>query len=517
MEDNEYIDAASHWEELRKKIYQASADSLGYAKKKHKDWFDENDVSVNALLDELHSLHIEYANNKDSQARKDRYNHVKQKAHAKLREMKDNWWRDRTEELQGVADTKNIKKFFSELKAVYGPSSRETSPLLNLDGHTVIKEPSLITERWAQHFNQLLNRQSTISEEAIAEIPQCPVIEELDQPPTVEETVKATKREQRDRRICDNHRGISLLSIAGKIFARVIINHLTTHLDSTFPERQCGFRADRGTTDMLFAARQVQEKRREHNLDLYMVFVDLTKAFYSVSRDGLWRLLLKIGCPPRVVKIIRSFHDGMMVRISDLRTTSEAFPVSNGTKQGCVMVLLLFSIIFSAMLQDAFKDCNEGVLIRFRSEGGIFNLQRLKAKTKVSLSLLRELLFADDCALIAYTEEDLQSILNDFARAATRYGLTISIKKTEVMFQPKTGSPPIDPVIKIGDDQLKNACIDNEITSRISKQVPVSDGCSTDSGLIMASDSVLSSVFVEQLCYPPSFMEVSLGPGIAGM
>ena len=51
---------------------------------------------------------------------------------------------------------------------------------------------------------------------------------------------------------------------------------------------------------MLFAARQVQEKCREQNLDLYMVFVDLTKAFDSVSREGLWKLLLKIGWPPRV-------------------------------------------------------------------------------------------------------------------------------------------------------------------------------------------------------------------------
>ena len=131
--------------------------------------------------------------------------------------------------------------------------------------------------------------------------------------------------------------------------------------------------------------------------------------------------------------------------------TAEAFPVTNGTKQGCVIAPLLFCIILSAMLQDAFKDCSSGVMIRFRSDGGIFNLQRLKARTKVSLLLLRELLFADDCALIVYTEDELQSILNDFARRASRYGLTISIKKTEVMFQPKPGSSPRDPIIKIGE------------------------------------------------------------------
>ena len=119
-----------------------------------------------------------------------------------------------------------------------------------------------------------------------------------------------------------------------------------------------------------------------------------------------------------------------MARVSDLGTKSEAFPVTNETKQGCVMAPLLFCIIFSAMLQDAFRNCSSGVMIRFRSDGGIFNLQRLKAQTKVSLLLLRELLFAEDCALIAHTEDELQSILNDFARAASRYGLTISIRKT---------------------------------------------------------------------------------------
>ena len=110
------------------------------------------------------------------------------------------------------------------------------------------------------------------------------------------------------------------------------------------------------------------------------------------------------------------------------------------------MAPLLFRIIFSAILQDAFKNCNSDAITRFRSDGGIFNLQRLKAK--VSLLLLRELLFADDCALIAKTEGELQSILNDFARAASRYGRTISKTKTEVMLQPKVGSSPRHPVIR---------------------------------------------------------------------
>ena len=89
--------------------------------------------------------------------------------------------------------------------------------------------------------------------------------------------------------VCDNHRGISLLCIAWKILAKILLNRLNVHLDQTglIPESQCGFKKDRGTVDMIFTARQLQEKCQEQNVDLYMTFVDLTKAFDTVSRERL--------------------------------------------------------------------------------------------------------------------------------------------------------------------------------------------------------------------------------------
>ena len=88
--------------------------------------------------------------------------------------------------------------------------------------------------------------------------------------------------------VCDNQRGISL-SIAGKILARVLLNRLYEHLERSglLPESQCGFRKNRRTIDMIFTARQLQEKCQEQNVDLYMTFVDLTKAFHTVSRGTL--------------------------------------------------------------------------------------------------------------------------------------------------------------------------------------------------------------------------------------
>ena len=95
-----------------------------------------------------------------------------------------------------------------------------------------------------------------------------------------------------------------------------------------------------------------------------------------------------------------------------------AFPSPNGVKQGCVLAHRLFSIFFSIMLHEAKEDLPDGIYIRFRTDGSLFNLRRLLARTKTVEELITEQLFADDCALLAHTEEALQHIVNSFSDAA---------------------------------------------------------------------------------------------------
>src|SRR5437867_9281441 len=90
------------------------------------------------------------------------------------------------------------------------------------------------------------------------------------------------------------------------------------------------------------------------------------------------------------------------------------------------------------MLDDALRNINVGIQIRFRS-GKLFKLSRLRASTKVLEELIQELLHADDCALEAHTLHDIQGLTDSFANSASRFGLTINIQKTEVMFQPAPG------------------------------------------------------------------------------
>ena len=85
--------------------------------------------------------------------------------------------------------------------------------------------------------------------------------------------------------------------------------------EGLLPETQCGFRANRSTVDMIFCARQLMEKCREQHRDLYVAFVDLSKAFDSVDRELLWAILRRCGCPPRFTELVRELHDGMTVRV----------------------------------------------------------------------------------------------------------------------------------------------------------------------------------------------------------
>ena len=107
----------------------------------------------------------------------------------------------------------------------------------------------------------------------------------------------------------NNHRGIFLLGIADKAFARVILPRLQKLAERVYHESQCGFISQRSTTDMIFCVRQLQEKCKEQNVPLYIVFNDLTKAFDLLSREGLFAILLETGCPPSLFITVKSFHN----------------------------------------------------------------------------------------------------------------------------------------------------------------------------------------------------------------
>ena len=231
-------------------------------------------------------------------------------------------------------------------------------------------------------------------------------------------------------------------------------------------------------------------------MNLFAVFIDLTEAFDTVNRSALWCVLRKRGIPPKITNIIISLHEGMLgtVKINGERT--ESFEMTTGVKQGCVIAPILFILYFDAMPKEAISNCTKGIYIRFRTDDSLFNLARLRAEAKTSMNLVQELLYADDCGIFAHSEDDLQLLMNNFVRASKSFGLTISIQKTEVLYQPVPGTIYFEPQITVEDAALKeinvftylgrkianDGQLDAESNCRIAKAGASFGNCTAESG-----------------------------------
>ncbi|BHF76894.1 hypothetical protein SprV_0501999400 [Sparganum proliferum] len=174
----------NRWCHLRDTIQSTALAVLGRARRQHQDWFDDNDAVISNLLVEKNRLHKAYvdhptADNKAALYRSRR--HLQQR----LREMQDAWTARKADEIQGYADTNEWKNFFSAIKAVYGPPTKGTAPLLSADGSTLLTEKTQILQRWAEHFRGVLNCPSTISDAAIDRLPQVETNMDIDLPPSL--------------------------------------------------------------------------------------------------------------------------------------------------------------------------------------------------------------------------------------------------------------------------------------------------------------------------------------------
>lgn len=164
---------------------------LGPSHRKQQDWFDENDEEIKALLAEKHRLHRAHQNDPSSTAKKNAFNNIRRTVQSKLRKMQDSWLSAKADEIQKSADRNNAKLFYVALRSLYGPQPSGSSPILDLDGATLITEKTLILQRWAEHFQSILNRPSFISNEVIDRTPQVDINHSLDIPPSETETSQA--------------------------------------------------------------------------------------------------------------------------------------------------------------------------------------------------------------------------------------------------------------------------------------------------------------------------------------
>ena len=259
-----------------------------------------------------------------------------------------------------------------------------------------------------------------------------------------------------DRSNCNNYRGISLLSHVGKVLAKTITNRLSAFCEANeiLPEEQCGFRPGRSTVCMLFVVRRLQELGRRRRIPLYMCFIDLQKAYDSVDRELLWKVLARAGIPGEMIAVIRKFHVGMRARVrTDDGELSDWFPVTQGLRQGCSMSPLLFNVFFAAPL--------EIIVTRFSKDEVIMrDLVYLKEEERRGGGLLDRvrravwgMLYADDAGVVSKSADGLARMMTIIVEVFREFGLTVSERKTETLVmrvkERQRPPPPPPPVLTI--------------------------------------------------------------------
>ena len=367
---------------------------------------------------------------------------------------------------------------------ISGKERRSNPKVKKRDGSAPTSEKELLDE-WKQYFSALLNNDngqptSELPSPADQDLPIC------EDPPTLEETRKAilgmknnkaagvdcaitsealqnggevmvevihkfcvevftllTPPEQwttniivplpkkGDLSCMNNYRGITLMSIAAKVYNKILLTRIREHVDPILRSNQAGFRPGRSCAQQVHILRRIMEAFHSYQLPLTITFIDFKKAFDSINRNVMFSVLRHYGIPEVLVNAIGVLYNNSNSAVMVDGNISESFSVTTGVLQGDVLAPFLFIILIDYLLKSSTEGTESGVETHPRRS------RRFPAK------VLNDLDFADDIALLESSILRAQEQLSRTAEAAKDLGLIISVAKTEYMTINCNPQPPL--------------------------------------------------------------------------
>ncbi|VDO78599.1 unnamed protein product [Schistosoma margrebowiei] len=218
--------------------------------------------------------------------------------------------------------------------------------------------------------------------------------------------------------------------LGSTIFNRVLLNKMKASVDAQLRDQQAGFRKDRSCIDRIGTSRIIVEQSIEWNSSLYINFIDYEKAFDSVDRTTLRKLLRHYGVPQKIVNIIRNSYDGLNCKIVHGGQLTKSFEVKTGVRQGCLLSPFLFLLVIDWIMKTSTSGGKHGIHCTSRMQ-------------------LDDLDFADDLALISQTQQQMQEKTTSVAAASAAVGLNIHKGKSKVLLY---NTACTDPITLDGED-----------------------------------------------------------------
>lgn len=464
---------------LQETIGKAAEETLGVrwfggTRKKHTMWWNEE---VKKAVSEKNKKMRRWLKGRTEQRRAE-YVIARNRAEIVKREAKRSVMESMAEELR--EDVEGGKKKIFKLAKTYKKSKKKLYSIKNKDGE-VLTEQVEVNERWAEYFEELLNAE----EEGNGEEEQYERDElEEENPITREEYEEAMSKMKNgkapgedgiaielikeggeelkgkivelfnkcwmegvvpdrwgkivilpiykgkgDTGECGNYRGIALLDHIAKVYERILEKRLREAIEMQLGEEQYGYRRGRSTSDMLFALRIVLEKSWEFNKTAYIAFLDLRKAFDSVPRGRLWRMLGEVyGVEERLRRAIKSLYSICECNVRTGCRNEKWFEVGTGVRQGSVLSPLLFIAYLDVVIKNVKEEFPN-------LDGDI-------------------MVYADDLACWSGREEVLGRLMESFARNLRGVGMEMNTEKTVVMVVGRDDEREME--VHIGEERLKN-------------------------------------------------------------
>ena len=216
-----------------------------------------------------------------------------------------------------------------------------------------------------------------------------------------------------DRKELNNNRPVTMISNVGKVITRLWWTRLEAEIGGGIDDCQYGFRKGRGVEDVWWIMEAVLDGKGKK----YVGFIDFSKAFDRVWREGLWYKLYEKGVKGKMWRMIQEWYKDSAVKAEWRGVKTGWIGVEEGVRQGCILSGLLFLVYVDDLLKEL-KDGEEGVRIGGAGKEGV----RVNA-----------VMYADDLEIFGREGGDLIRKLELIERWSKKWKMEVSIEKSEVV------------------------------------------------------------------------------------
>jgi len=457
VEPTEEVEGSSVLEQmncnLEKAYNEAAKEILGNKRSKIKPWISQDAWDLIEQRKEVKKKINGTKSERIKERMREKYKEIDREVKKQIKKDKKTWVDDIAQEAEEAAAKHHMKTLYSITKRLTNEKPR-SCVTINDKQNNVITSSEDRRNRWREHFSEILNRDDPENPVEEEETTGIEITDISTDPPTLDEIVKAIKMLKNGKapgddgiqaellkadihftgqklqkmfneiweteqtptnwrrglifkipkkgnlKECKNWRGITLLPVVSKILGRIVIDRIKNGIDSKLRKEQAGYRTNKSTTDQIFVLRNIIEQSNEWQSSLYVHFIDFEKAFDSIHRESLWKIMKSYGIPDKLIAVVKALYKDFECAVIDDNEKTEWFPIKTGVKQGCNMSGFLFLLVIDWIMRETVKNGENGIRWKFTSK-------------------LDDLDFADDIALLSSTKQHIQMKTDTYGRPTT--------------------------------------------------------------------------------------------------